>query len=115
MRLAITGTHAPRRIWTSGLLFNHPSNYDPLDVAMLRKVFRTGNRLVIPLFKDALELLGLSEGSDASLVPDREKRQMVISPPVQPLAVDGLNEAFFHAVAEFIDRYRPALEALAKL
>jgi antitoxin MazE len=81
---------------------------------MLRKVFKTGNSMVISLPKDALELLGISEGSDVSLDLDREKKQVVISPVEEPLAIAGVDEVFAQQVAEFIDRYRPALEALAK-
>ena len=81
---------------------------------MLRKVFKTGNSLVISLPKDALDLLDLSEGSDVPLYLDRDKKQIVISPVEEPLAVAGVDEAFAQQVAEFIDRYRPALESLAK-
>jgi antitoxin MazE len=81
---------------------------------MLRKVFKTGNSLVISLPKDALELLGITEGSDVSLDLDRDKKQLVISPVEEPLAVAGIDESFAQQVAEFIDRYRPALDALAK-
>jgi len=41
---------------------------------MLGKVFKTGNSVVISLPKDALELLGISEGSDVFVDLDREKR-----------------------------------------
>jgi antitoxin MazE len=61
---------------------------------MLRKVFKTGNSLVISLPKDALELLGVSEGSDVSVDLDRQKKQLVISPVEEPLVVAGVNEAF---------------------
>ena len=81
---------------------------------MIRKVFKTGNIVVISLPKEALSLLGISEGSDVSVDLDREKRQIVISPAVEPLAVIGVDEEFARQVAEFIDQYRPALEALAK-
>jgi antitoxin MazE len=82
---------------------------------MLRKVFRTGNSLVISLPKDALELLDIAEGSDVSIDLDREKKQVVISPvEEEPLAIAGVDKAFAQQIAEFIDRYRPALEALAK-
>jgi antitoxin MazE len=81
---------------------------------MLRKVFKTGNSMVISLPKDALELLGVSEGSEVSVDLDRQKKQVVISPVEEPLAVAGVDEAFAQQVAEFIDRYRPALEALAR-
>jgi putative addiction module antidote len=81
---------------------------------MLRKVFKTGNSVVISLPKEALELLGISEGSDVSIDLDRKKRQMIISPAEEPLAGVGIDEEFAHQVAEFIGQYRPALEALAK-
>ena len=81
---------------------------------MLRKVFRTGNSVVISLPRDALEYLGLEEGADVSVDLDREKRQIVITPVEMPLAVAGIDEEFAHQVAEFIEQYRPALEALAK-
>ncbi len=81
---------------------------------MLRKVFKTGNSVVVSLPKDALELLGISEGSDVYVDLDREKRQIVISQAEEPLAASGVDEEFSHQVAEFIDQYRPALEELAK-
>lgn len=81
---------------------------------MLRKVFKTGNSVVISLPRDALELLGIYEGSDVSVDLDREKRQIIISPAEEPLAEAGLDEEFAQQVADFIDQYRPALDALAK-
>jgi len=81
---------------------------------MLRKVFKTGNSVVISLPKDALELLGISDGSDVSVDLDREKRQIVISPAEESLASAGVDEEFAQQVAEFIDQYRSALETLAK-
>lgn len=81
---------------------------------MLRKVFKAGNSMVISLPKDALELLGISEGSDVSVDLDRENRQIVISPVEESLAVLGVDETFARQVAEFIEQYRPALEALSR-
>ncbi len=75
---------------------------------------KTGNSVVVSLPKDALELLGISAGSDVSVDLDREKRQIVISPAEEPLGVAGVDEEFAQQVAEFIDQYRPALEALSK-
>ena len=80
---------------------------------MLRKVFKTGNSVVVSLPKDALDLLGINEGSDVSIELDREKRQIVISSVEESLAEVGLDDEFSQQVTEFIDRYRPALEALA--
>jgi antitoxin MazE len=81
---------------------------------MLRKVFRTGNSVVVSLPKDALEYLEIKEGADVSVDLDREKRQIVITPVEIPLATAGVDEAFARQVAEFIEQYRPALEALAQ-
>jgi putative addiction module antidote len=80
---------------------------------MLRKVFKTGNSVVISLPKDALDLLGITEGSDVSVDLDRENQQVIISPAKGPLAVVGVDEEFAQQVSEFINQYRLALEALA--
>ncbi|HXF69068.1 MAG TPA: AbrB/MazE/SpoVT family DNA-binding domain-containing protein [Thermoflexus sp.] len=79
---------------------------------MLRKIFRTGNSAVVSLPKDALELLGLREGSEVSVEVDRERRRIIITPVGS--ALPGVDEEFARQVAEFIEQYRPALEALAR-
>jgi putative addiction module antidote len=81
---------------------------------MLRKVFKTGNSVVVSLPKDALDYLGLVEGVEVAVDLDREKRQIVITPVEKPLVIAGVDENFARQVAEFIEQYRPALEALAK-
>jgi antitoxin MazE len=81
---------------------------------MLRKVFKTGNSVVISLPKDALDLLGIREGSDVSVDIDRENRQVIISSAKAPLVVAGVDEDFAQQVSEFINQYRLALEALAE-
>ena len=81
---------------------------------MLRKVFKTGNSVVVSLPKDALDYLGLVEGGEVAVDLDREKRQIVITPVEKSLAIAGVDENFARQVAEFIEQYRPALEALAK-
>jgi len=80
---------------------------------MLRKIFKTGNSIVVSIPKDILEQLELSEGEDVTIELDREQRQIVISPVDKPLAV-SVNEEFARQVNDFIEEYRPALEALAK-
>ena len=80
---------------------------------MLRKIFKTGNSMVVSIPKDILEQLDLSEGEDVTVELDREQRQIVISPAEKPLAV-SVNEEFARQVNDFIEEYRPALEALAK-
>ncbi len=80
---------------------------------MLRKIFKTGNSMVVSIPKDALDSLGVSEGSEVNIDLDREKRQIVIT-AAQPLAAAGVDEEFARQVSEFIEQYRPALEALSK-
>ena len=70
---------------------------------MLRKVSKTGNSVVISLPKDAMELLGISEGSDVSVDLDREKRQIVISGVEATLTETGVDEAFAQQMSEFIE------------
>jgi putative addiction module antidote len=79
---------------------------------MQRKVFRAGNSIVVSLPKDALELLGISEGSVVTVELDREQQRLIITPSRREIS--GIDEDFARQVSEFIERYRPALEALAK-
>ena len=80
---------------------------------MHRKVFKTGNSLVVSLPKDLLESLGLQDGTDVSVELDRKNRQILIRPAELPLAGD-LSQEFAQQVNDFINQYRPALEALSK-
>lgn len=81
---------------------------------MLRKVFRTGNSMVVSLPREALEFLGIREGADVSVDLDRENKKILIELVEEPLAAAGVDEAFARQVAEFIEKYRPALEALSR-
>jgi antitoxin MazE len=80
---------------------------------MIRKIFRTGNSMVVSLPKDIVEQLGMSAGTDVSVDLDRQNRQIVIRQVELPIAA-GIDENFARQVAEFIREYRPALEALAR-
>lgn len=79
---------------------------------MLRKVFKTGNSIVVALPKEMLEALHLAEGGEVSVELDADHNQIVIAPATP--AVDGVDVEFARQVADFIDAYRPALEALAR-
>ena len=81
---------------------------------MYRKIFKTGNSLVIALPKETLEYLHLQEGSEVVVELDREHRYIVIRPVQAILSEGGVDEAFASQVDAFIEQYRPALEALAK-
>lgn len=79
---------------------------------MARKVFRAGNSLVVSLPKDAIELLEVGEGSEVYVEVDRKEKRVIIMP--SKTVIEGIDEAFARQVDEFIEQYRPALEALAK-
>lgn len=79
---------------------------------MVRKIFKTGNSMVIALPKEMLEQLRVGEGAEVSVELDIESNHIVIAP--LPSAAEGVDAEFARQVAEFIAAYRPALEALAK-
>lgn len=80
---------------------------------MQRRIFRTGNSIVVSLPREALDVLGVSEGADVSLELDREEHRLIIT-VAEPAAPAGIDAAFAQQVSSFIERYRPALETLAK-
>jgi antitoxin component of MazEF toxin-antitoxin module len=81
---------------------------------MLRKVFRTGNSLVVSLPREVLEYLGIHNGTEIEVDLDRKNHQVILKPVEIPLVIPGVDEIFALQVAEFIERYRPAMEELAK-
>lgn len=81
---------------------------------MQRKIFKTGNSIVVSLPQEYLDYLGVEQGSEISLELDRENRQLVITPIASSLVEVGIDEGFAHQIDDFIDKYRPALEKLAK-
>ena len=81
---------------------------------MLRRLFKTGNSVVISLPKEVLDSVGLAEGESVSLEVDREQQRIILSPVEKPLAIAGVDENFARQVKEFIEQYRPALEELAR-
>jgi putative addiction module antidote len=79
---------------------------------MLRKVFKAGNSLVVSLPKETIQALELKEGSEVSIELGPDQKEIVIKPAESSLA--GIDETFAQQVADFIEQYRPALEALAR-
>jgi putative addiction module antidote len=79
---------------------------------MTRKIFRSGNSLAVTLPPDALEHLGIEEGSRVEVFEDAEGGKIVITPAA--INLDGVDAEFIRMVDEFIEEYRPTLEALAK-
>jgi antitoxin component of MazEF toxin-antitoxin module len=81
---------------------------------MIRRLFKTGNSIVISLPKEVLDDLGMKDGERVQLELDREQRRVIITPIEKPIAIAGVNEEFARQIDEFIQQYRPALEELAK-
>ncbi len=79
---------------------------------MVRKVFRAGNSIVVSLPKEIADQLNVTEGADVSVELDKPNRQILIRPMDLPVAGD-IDAEFAHQVAEFIQEYRTALDALA--
>lgn len=79
---------------------------------MSRKIYRTGNSLVVTLPKDALDQLRMREGTEVEVQVNEEQGVLIISPAVGSL--DGVDEAFASQADRFIEEYRVALEELAR-
>ena len=81
---------------------------------MQRKIFKTGNSLVVSLPKDAIDELQMSEGTVVSVYFDRVTKKLIIEPVDSGKEIEGISEGFAKQVSEFIEEYRPALDELAK-
>ena len=81
---------------------------------MVRKIFRTGNSMVVSLPKDVIEYLQVGVGTEVSVSLDRNKRRIVITPVEPHPAIAGVEPDFVQQVSEFIDQYRSVLEELAQ-
>jgi antitoxin MazE len=79
---------------------------------MKRKLFKEGNCLVILLPRESLLNLGLGEGSEVQVTVDEERGRIIIEP--LRAAPAEIEPTFARQLDDFVDRYRPALEALAK-
>lgn len=78
---------------------------------MIRKIFKSGNSLVIALPKAAIKQFGWQEGSEISVIVDADYGRVIIE-PVAPILAE-IDPAFAQQLHEFIEQYRPALMVLA--
>lgn len=79
---------------------------------MQQKVIRIGSSAGVTLSNAALSVLGVAIGDHVSVTVRPGTKTIVISRPGDPVARDEEIIAF---TKEFIERYRPALEALRDL
>lgn len=81
---------------------------------MIRRLFKTGNSIVLSLPKEVLETLHLADGENISLELDRDQHRLILTPVQKTIPMPGVDEKFARQVDEFIQTYRSALEELAK-
>jgi virulence-associated protein VagC len=81
---------------------------------MLRRLFTTGNSVVLSLPKEIPGNLGLMNRENVSLELDRQQRRVILTPVDKPLAIAGVDEDFARQDNDFVGQDLPALEELAK-
>jgi hypothetical protein len=81
-------------------------------VAMTGIITRNEDRFAIELPPEMLARFGLVEGSEITIQVDDEHGGILIAPVGSTGA--GIDPEFAALVAGFVERYRPALEALAQ-
>lgn len=79
---------------------------------MVSKVFKTGDSLAIPLPEEVVARLGLQEGEEVSVSLDDVSGRLIVKPKHSVIA--GIDRTFAKQLDEFIEKYGPALEGLAK-
>lgn len=77
---------------------------------MIRSIFKSGNSLVIALPGQLLDELNIQEGSEVDVALSEGGDSIEISPVVKPIIAAD----FAQKVDDFIEAYRPALEALSQ-
>ena len=81
---------------------------------MIRRLFKTGNSIVMSLPRDLLDELGVKDGGNVNTELDRREHRIIVTPVEQPFARLGVDEEFAHQLDEFIAHYHLALDELAK-
>ena len=76
---------------------------------MTQKVLKVGGSAAVTIPKKSLEELGLKVGDYVVVEVDKKRKVVVIEP-----ARKKITEELLDWTDAFIERYRPALEALAK-
>jgi len=81
---------------------------------MRRTLFKSGNSTVIALPKEMVEHLGITMGDKVELVFGAADHEIILKPAHWPQVAGSVDEDFARQVAEFIEEYRPTLDALAR-
>jgi len=75
---------------------------------MTQKVLKVGSSAAVTIPKRSLAELGLKAGDRVVVEIDKKRRAVVIKPAVK------IDRELLAWTSRFIERYRPALEALAR-
>lgn len=81
---------------------------------MLRKICHIGNSYGITIPKEILEKLHLTAGAQVDVNVDEKTNKIIIEPAIQKSIPSEMDEEFASQVKDFIERYKPALKALAE-
>ena len=76
---------------------------------MIQKVLKVGSSAAVIIPRKSLEELGLKIGDEVSVDIDRKKKTVLISQQVSKIEKEIIDWT-----DKFINKYRPALEALAR-
>ncbi|MBI5632963.1 MAG: AbrB/MazE/SpoVT family DNA-binding domain-containing protein [Nitrospirae bacterium] len=81
---------------------------------MQRKICAIGNSRGVSLPPDLLEKLHLAVGSEVNIELDDAQAKIIIEPVKKKKYPKGIDQKFVSQVNDFIERYRPALDELAR-
>lgn len=83
---------------------------------MLQKIVQVGNSAAVIIPKSLLEEIGLDVGDRIVIKTVRKPLKVEIVPERKDLLSrgSGITKSFARSVDQFIQKYRPALEELAK-
>ena len=76
---------------------------------MTQKVLKVGDSAAVIIPEKSLKELGLRPGDEVSVEVDKKQRKVLIEPLMKEI-----DKGLLDWTRKFIERYRPALEALAK-
>jgi antitoxin MazE len=84
------------------------------EAGMLRRLFKTGNSIVLSLPREVLDGLKLADGDEVNLSLEADDHRLVVTKVEKPLAAAGIDEDFAGHLTEFMEEYRSALDELSK-
>lgn len=85
------------------------------ELTTRRRLFKSGNSHVIALPPEWIERLGVESGTDFVVTLDEQTLIITIKPAHKRAQMPaGVDAEFARKVDGFIERYRPALTALAR-